>query len=78
MSARHEPVPELPSALPTAAPRMRSKSGLAGALGAVSSTVLPVWAVVSAVSVASLAFTELVSVLAAGPAEAPGTVMPRS
>src|SRR6516162_9296606 len=36
---------------------MRSKPGLAGALGAVSATVLPVWAVVKAVRVASLAFT---------------------
>ena len=51
--------PQLPRALPAVAPRMTSKPGLAGALGAVSATVLPVWAVVRAVRMASLAEVRL-------------------
>src|SRR6516164_4989375 len=48
--------PELPRALPAAARMIRSKLALAGALGAASATVLPVCAVATAVSKASLAF----------------------
>src|SRR5215813_11143358 len=55
--------PELPRALPAAAARIRSKPPLAGALGASSLTMLPVWAVASPLSVASLAFTGDCSVL---------------
>src|SRR6516225_8873939 len=50
------------SALPAAALRTRSKLGLAGALGAVSATMLPRWAVASAVSMASFAFIASASV----------------
>src|SRR5258705_10040246 len=49
--------PELPRALSATAPMIRSKPPLAGALGASSATMLPLWAVASSVSVASLAFT---------------------
>jgi hypothetical protein len=47
---------------PTTAARIRSKPPLAGALGASSLTMLPVWAVASSVRVASWAFTGIASV----------------
>ena len=42
------------------------QEAVAGALGVLSATLLPVWAVASPVSVASLAFTEIASVPGAG------------
>jgi hypothetical protein len=53
--------PESPRALPAAAWRVRSKLPAAGAFGALRPAVLPAWAVASPVSVASLAFTGIVS-----------------
>src|SRR5579871_5014435 len=53
----------------------RSKPGLAGALGVVSATLLPVWAVASPVRVASLAFTGIASVPGGGCGRVAGRVM---
>ena len=71
LAARQEGVPGAfaavaTRALPATAFMTRSKPPLAGALGVVSATLLPVWAVASPVRVASLAFTGIASVPGAG------------
>ena len=53
----------MPSALPATARSTRSKLLAPEALGAVSPIVLPLWALASSVSIASLAFTGIVSFL---------------
>jgi hypothetical protein len=66
LMARVQGAPQPARALPASACRTRPKLGLAGPLGAVPGTVLPVRPAAAPVSVASLAFTAVVSVLATG------------